>query len=201
MDPSRCRSRRLAPALAAAVLSLLTSASPSRAADPLAPRRAWPQVHIADPATAGAVRAALDGAADRLGGPRCAEVFSAPTLRDRAGRPLDERLVSLGTDGPDYLRRLRIYDGSSSHYCDAERTLAFTEPGAGFVFVCGRRFWRAWAANRPYAEAAVIHEALHTLGLGENPPSSEVITRTVLSYCVASPTLQARNAVLKERNR
>jgi hypothetical protein len=31
--------------------------------------------------------------------------------------------------------------------------------------------------------ASVIREALHTLGLGENPPFSGEITNAVLSYC------------------
>jgi hypothetical protein len=29
----------------------------------------------------------------------------------------------------------------------------------------------------------LIHEALHTLGLGENPPSSEEISNIVLTHC------------------
>jgi hypothetical protein len=33
------------------------------------------------------------------------------------------------------------------------------------------------------AQAIVIHEALHTLGLGENPPSSAEITARVLASC------------------
>ena len=33
------------------------------------------------------------------------------------------------------------------------------------------------------AQAIVIHEVLHTLGLGENPPSSTEITARVLARC------------------
>jgi hypothetical protein len=32
-------------------------------------------------------------------------------------------------------------------------------------------------------EAILIHEALHTLGLAENPPTSFEITRQVLGRC------------------
>ena len=37
--------------------------------------------------------------------------------------------------------------------------------------------------NRAWAVATLIHEALHTLGLGENPPSSTEITERVLRRC------------------
>ena len=33
------------------------------------------------------------------------------------------------------------------------------------------------------ARAVIIHEALHSLGLGENPPSSQAITARVLNRC------------------
>jgi len=33
------------------------------------------------------------------------------------------------------------------------------------------------------AEAVIIHETLHSLGLGENPPTSDEITRRVFSRC------------------
>jgi hypothetical protein len=33
------------------------------------------------------------------------------------------------------------------------------------------------------AEVYVIHEMLHTLGLGENPPSSQEITQAVVKRC------------------
>ena len=35
----------------------------------------------------------------------------------------------------------------------------------------------------PPAEIIVLHEALHTLGLGENPPLSAVITDRVAARC------------------
>jgi hypothetical protein len=42
-----------------------------------------------------------------------------------------------------------------------------------------------WLANteRDRAEAVVIHEVLHTLGLDENPPSSDQITTRVERRC------------------
>ena len=51
------------------------------------------------------------------------------------------------------------------------------------VYVCGRAFKDLAERNPERAQAIVIHEALHTLGLGENPPSSAEITARVLARC------------------
>jgi hypothetical protein len=37
--------------------------------------------------------------------------------------------------------------------------------------------------QREYVVASFIHEILHTLGLGENPPSSREITKRVIARC------------------
>jgi hypothetical protein len=37
--------------------------------------------------------------------------------------------------------------------------------------------------NRGFAAVIVLHEALHSLGLEENPPSSEEITYRVMARC------------------
>jgi hypothetical protein len=37
--------------------------------------------------------------------------------------------------------------------------------------------------NSRHAEALVIHEMLHSLGLGENPPPSDEITARVRARC------------------
>ena len=73
-------------------------------------------------------------------------------------------------------------DGNSAPRCQGA-ALAFTEPGSRIVYVCSQRFRSEWIANTRYSRAVVIHEALHTLGLGENPPSSQAISEAVLAYC------------------
>jgi hypothetical protein len=73
-------------------------------------------------------------------------------------------------------------DGSGSGPC-RRGALAFTAPGHRVVRVCGHRFLREWRSNPRRAQLLLIHEALHTLGLGENPPSSEAITNIVLTHC------------------
>jgi hypothetical protein len=122
---------------------------------------------------------AIRGAARRLGYPRCQALFT--TFTDRKGRPLREALDSEGLAPVDQLGRIFFYDGSASG-C-ASRQLAYTEPGSHVVFVCGDRFRSLAQQNPTYLEAAIIHESLHTLGLGENPPSWEEITARVLEAC------------------
>jgi hypothetical protein len=63
-------------------------------------------------------------------------------------------------------------------------------PGLPTVFVCpagsatpGSRFAGVQARNPNLADYMVIHEMLHTLGLGENPPTSLQITERVIERC------------------
>ena len=76
-----------------------------------------------------------------------------------------------------------FYDGSNEGPCRRPRVHAFTAPGsrrrAGVPVAGEARGRRA----RATAEALVIHEVLHTLGLEENPPSSEEITVAVERRC------------------
>ena len=160
---------------------LLSGSTPSRAADATSPPR-WARVYVRNAATAFALRDALSGAAQRLEDPRCGSIFSSPDFHDGSGQPLTEKLDALGMKGPDYLDVVVFLDGTGERRCQ-DGALAFTEPGARTVYVCGRRFWRVWNESPRYAQAALIHEALHTLGLGENPPSSAAITQTVLATC------------------
>ena len=57
-----------------------------------------------------------------------------------------------------------------------------TLPGSKVVYVCPEQFRKVSRQPRK-AQATVIHELLHTLGLGENPPSSREITRRVIERC------------------
>jgi hypothetical protein len=153
------------------------------ACSPAAAAESWPQVHVGDTFAADAVRRALDGAARRLSAPACADLFSSPALLDQQGRPLLTRLEELQTNGPGYLARLNFYDASSARTCQRDDVLAFTTVGAGHVFICGPRFAAAWKRAPHLVEMTVIHELLHTLGLGENPPSSRAISNAVRAYC------------------
>ena len=149
-------------------------------------REAWPRVFIREPLTAFAVRSSLKGAAQRLGRPACQAVFA--DFQDQAGRPLRERLGELNETAPTYLDNLFFRDGSKEEICRRENVIAFTVPGSRVVFVCGRKFYRTWEQSPPHAQAMLIHELLHTLGLGEDPPTrmaptSMAITQRVIRRC------------------
>jgi hypothetical protein len=126
---------------------------------------------------AGYVRRAVAGARPRLADPVCRQVFSDFT--DPSGRPLLDALEALKQTPEEYLETLLFYDGSGLPCCRRDAA-AVTAPGSRMVLICAGRFVRArW----PDGEVTVIHEMLHTLGLGENPPSSVEISRRVRTRC------------------
>ena len=67
--------------------------------------------------------------------------------------------------------------------CARPEILAFTSVGSDTVFVCARSFVRVAQRDPALAEMVLIHEALHTLGLGENPPTSGEITARIEERC------------------
>jgi hypothetical protein len=141
----------------------------------------WPKVLIADPVTRDATRQALDGAAKWLSVSQCARLFSE--FQDVDGRPLDARLHQLESTPADYLRLIYFHDGEVNPACKRHGVLAFTEVGSRVVYVCGRDFGRAWKKEPRETVATLIHEMLHSLGLGENPPTPREITYKVLKLC------------------
>jgi hypothetical protein len=172
--------------LAAAVLLAAIPASPSDRGDPAAaadPAAAGPvfNVRIAEPATARAVRRALEGAFERLADERCAAVLEDFT--DASGEPLTRAAERLGATSQEVLGLLFFYDGSTKESCRPRNVQATTEVGSRVVLVCGLRFFETYTRKPFRAEAYLIHEMLHTLGLGENPPSGRAITRRVVKRC------------------
>lgn len=159
-------------------LAAACSAAPVRAGS--AEVREGP-VRIANGYLANLVGRALEGAADRLAQPRCQEIFDE--FSDQSGRRLSDTLAALGEDGPSFLGRLFIYDAGGHDLCLSGRALAIARPGARVVQVCGELFKQAYVHDPMLAEAVLIHEALHSLGLGENPPSSQEITSRVRKLC------------------
>jgi hypothetical protein len=104
-------------------------------------------------------------------------------FRDPAGRPLSHRLEGIGLSADRYLARLVVVDGDRKTICQSSRVLAGTRPGSPEIAFCGRRFAQTQMMDRDLAAAVVIHEELHSLGLGENPPPPEEITERVLERC------------------
>src|SRR5262249_5825028 len=124
---------------------------------------------------------AVRGAHRRLADPGCQEIFS--DFIGSSGLPLQNVLDARGATGQSNLESLYFYDGGEARGCRAPGVLAFTEPGSRVVYVCNRWFREAFATNPSKVEAVVIHESLHALGLGENPPRSQDITARVMERC------------------
>ena len=127
-----------------------------------------------------ALERAARGALQRLEGPECGKVLS--DFRDASGRTIQERLDLLGETPRSYIARLTFRE-SFDHRCQDSVTLAFTYLESREVFICGTQLWKAYQRNPTHVEALVIHEMMHTLGLGENPPSSLEINARVLKRC------------------
>jgi hypothetical protein len=127
-----------------------------------------------------AVRAARRGALDRLSSPNCREVLS--DFQDAAGRTLRENLAAVVPTADEYLGLVFFYDGEGASQCRNTGVLAFTAPGSRVVHVCPQ-FASAQRRDRRLAEVIVIHEVLHSLGLGENPPTSRDINARIVARC------------------
>lgn len=151
-------------------------------------------VSLLPPATAGplrvqvphqagsAVRRALLSARTRLAGASCRRVlsdFHSAVEGGSLGAVLERR----GGTAEGHLDSLVFKDGSAREHCARPDILAFTSVGSAVVFVCPRAFVRVAERDPVLAEIVLIHEALHTLGLGENPPTSAAITAHIEERC------------------
>jgi hypothetical protein len=141
-----------------------------------------PRVYLPKAVDVAGVNAALAGARQRLASESCQGLFTEFVGAD--GRPLAEALDALGQTGASYLGLLSFYNGDGAPRCQQRELsiVAFTTRGSRVVYVCPGF---AGVEHR-YSEEAVatlIHEALHTLGLGENPPSSRYIQDRVRARC------------------
>jgi hypothetical protein len=128
-----------------------------------------------------ALRRAVMGARQRLAQPQCQQVFSE--FKDAAGRTLQEKLDAQGQTAASYLGLIVFADGARLRHCQDPNTFAVTAPGSRVVHLCGRQFALVDGDNPSQTEAFLIHEELHSLGLGENPPSPKDITARVLAIC------------------
>ena len=125
------------------------------------------------------VRYALLGASHRLEHTACAQLLT--DFQGADGLPLS---AHLSVTPVQYLATLWFAEGDNELRCQISGgPIAFTAPGNPVIYVCGRHFVRKYLQNPFYAEAILIHEMLHAAGLGENPPTSEQITRRTLARC------------------
>jgi hypothetical protein len=134
---------------------------------------------------ASAVERARAGAAQRLQDDECRKVFA--DFKDKDGRTLLQNLEEWGASPAEYIGLIPFVDGSSERFCRKGNTALVATPGVRRVFVC--KAFADFQLKQPgVAESMVIHEILHTLGLGESPmikdaPTSIEITQRVEARC------------------
>jgi hypothetical protein len=123
---------------------------------------------------------AREGAVRKLARAECQRVLRE--FSDQSGRLLEESLATWGRSAADYVRTMPFRDGSFHPFCRSGQSALVSVVGMRPVFVCPS--FRKLAERNPWAaESWIIHEMLHTLGLGEDPPSSTEITRRVSDRC------------------
>ena len=125
------------------------------------------------------VQSSLEAAVPKLQEASCRRLFE--DFSDRDGIPLRRKLQDLGVTPEEYLTRwIWFLEGSHQPQCRDRHIVAFTQAGARVVWVCSSRIT---ANHLSDGDIIVIHEMLHSLGLGENPPSAKEITERVHARC------------------
>ena len=145
----------------------------------------------------GTVRRALDLAVAALALPGCSQVYADFELPS-GGTPQD-KLDRKGMGPEEFLETLVFIDGSREPVCRTGRAVLATHPGTGLVLVCPS--FAAFQIGNPRMSASlIIHESLHALGLGEDPPTSSEITARVERRCWKSARRGLRStAALRKR--
>ena len=127
------------------------------------------------------LRPSLEAALLKLSDSRCQEVLT--DFSDGDGRRLDANLAAIGHSPPSYLGLVLFYDGRATNACANRDVLAWTKPGSRAVLICWDQFAAQQRWDMGYTANIIIHEALHTLGLGEGPPDNREITARVAARC------------------
>ncbi len=157
--------------LIALLVPLLASPGAARAQEGLRPLPGF---------EARSVEFAREGAMRRLREPGCQRLLEE--FRATDGSPLTAKLASFGVPADQYLAMIPFLDGTGRPLCRGGQSQLLTARGVARIAVC-RSFLQTVDRERVTAEVYVIHEMLHTLGLGENPPSSQEITQRVKREC------------------
>jgi hypothetical protein len=128
------------------------------------------------------VERAIDGAKRRLVHPKCQQVLT--DFQDGNGNRLLAKPIASGKSPAEYLDEMWFVDGTDTAICQrGDPIAAYTSVGSRVVFVCGARFRAPDLLAASDAEVLIIHELLHSLGLGENPPTSSHISSQVMRRC------------------
>lgn len=123
----------------------------------------------------------LRGATEKLADAGCRAVFD--DFRDAKGQTLSDVLQTRGRGTVEQLEALEFVDGETTAPCRRAEILAWTVPNSSRVHVCTPVFARTARREPGLAAVILIHEELHTLGLGEFPPHSNAITARVIARC------------------
>ena len=126
------------------------------------------------------VRRAIDLALAKLARPGCPSVYEDFELPN-GGTPRSE-LDRIGMGPEEWLESLVFIDGSRDPVCRIGRAVLTTTPGSRMIRVCPG-FAQFQLRDPGLSASLIIHESLHALGLGENPPSSSEITQHVERRC------------------
>lgn len=137
---------------------------------------------LVDPRLGPVVHRTIERAAARLADPSCAAVLH-DFVDFRSGRPLAETLAATGRTPSEFLASLRFIDADHMAPCRLRTPWAWVPVGGDAVFVCKGRFLSLVKKSEWLAGNVLVHETLHALGLGENPPRSEEITEAVARRC------------------
>jgi hypothetical protein len=103
-------------------------------------------------------------------------------FEDASGVELAARLEASGASLEQWISGVYFYEGNGARACDRHGVMAVTQPGSHVVYLCPA-FVQQQRRDPGLAEALVIHELLHTMGLAENPPTSLEINRRVFERC------------------
>jgi hypothetical protein len=126
------------------------------------------------------VRSAVELALAKLALPGCSEIYGDFKLPN-GSTPRGE-LVRLGIGPEEFLRRLLFVDGSRDRLCRTGRAVLTATPGSRVIRVCPG--FAGFQLRDPNLSASlIIHESLHALGLGEDPPSGRDITQRIERRC------------------
>jgi hypothetical protein len=136
-----------------------------------------------------AVQRAVGVAVRKLARPGCATVYADFPLPD--GDTPRSRLDSMGLGPEEFLETLVFVDGSRERVCQTGNAGLVTSPGTRLIRVCPR-FVDFQLRNPGMSGVLIIHESLHSLGLGENPPTSSEITQRVERRCWKEIELRAQ---------
>jgi hypothetical protein len=166
--------RRLLFGAALSLLALPSSPAPGDEASRLSLR-------VSGPALKNMVSRAAEIALRKLERRECLAVLAE--FRDGDGRTLQKGLEARGASASGFFVQLTFIDGSAWSRCVDGSAAAGANPGGTIVAVCPRAFGRVLAKSPGLAADLLIHEMLHGLGLGENPPTSEEITSQVVERC------------------